>query len=163
MSGAGVDGIPAVMEEFCDSGQNWKGYHLFNEVTGTEAVASAFWQPMRHRLTQMQQRLNAVHYPWLMQAVAVRLFGDPAPIQRDFLLDDVRGLPATQGLASLAHIQVEAEDGYAEAQLDRTTSVGLIRDVHSIRTQRAAQWSQSDEPNTIFARAAFGSTNPDGG
>ncbi|WP_127116153.1 amidohydrolase family protein [Shimia sediminis] len=59
--------------------------------------------------------LNAVHYPWLMEAGAVRFFGDPTPIQRDFLLDEFRGLATAEGFAGSVHIQVGAEDGYAEA------------------------------------------------
>lgn len=43
--------------------------------------------------------LKAVHYPWLMEAGAVRFFGDPTPIQRDFLLDEFRGLAAAEGFA----------------------------------------------------------------
>ncbi|WP_127116144.1 nuclear transport factor 2 family protein [Shimia sediminis] len=58
LDGAEVEGLPAVMAEFCDSGLNWKGYHPFNEITGPEAVATRFWQPLRRSLTRMQRRLD---------------------------------------------------------------------------------------------------------
>lgn len=58
--------------------------------------------------------LSAVHYPWLMAQGVERFFGDPAPIQRDYLLDEYRRDAA--GFAASVHIQVGAEDGWAEAQ-----------------------------------------------
>ncbi|NBD29273.1 MAG: amidohydrolase family protein [Alphaproteobacteria bacterium] len=58
--------------------------------------------------------LSAVHYPWLMAQGVERFFGDPAPIQRDYLLDEYRRDAA--GFSASVHIQVGAEDGWAEAQ-----------------------------------------------
>lgn len=59
--------------------------------------------------------LEAVHYPWLMEAGVERFFGDPTPIQRNYLMDefcaDVRG----QGGVGSVHVQVGAQDGLAEA------------------------------------------------
>jgi predicted TIM-barrel fold metal-dependent hydrolase len=60
--------------------------------------------------------LGAVHYPWLMARGEVRFFGDPAPIQRDYLLPELRADAAAQGFAGSVHIQVGAEDGLAEAR-----------------------------------------------
>lgn len=58
--------------------------------------------------------LEAVHYPWLMAKGQVRFFGDPAPIQRDYLLEDFRA--DAQGFHGSVHIQVGAEDPLAEAR-----------------------------------------------
>jgi len=58
--------------------------------------------------------LNAVHYPWLMETGAVRFFGDPTPIQRDYLLPEFRADAA--GFDASVHIQVGAADPWAEAQ-----------------------------------------------
>ena len=58
--------------------------------------------------------LSAVHYPWLMASGVARFFGDPTPIQRDYLLDDFRR--DAKGFAASVHIQVGAEDGLAEAR-----------------------------------------------
>lgn len=58
--------------------------------------------------------LQAVHYPWLMDP-ATRFFGDPAPIRRDYLLDEFRADAAAQGMAGSVHIQVGAADPWAEA------------------------------------------------
>lgn len=60
--------------------------------------------------------LGAVHYPWLMARGEVRFFGDPAPIQHDYLLPELRADAAAQGFAGSVHIQVGAEDGLAEAR-----------------------------------------------
>lgn len=57
--------------------------------------------------------LSAVHYPWLMAQGAIRFFGDPAPIQRDYLLPEFRKDAA--GFEGSVHIQVGAEDPRAEA------------------------------------------------
>ncbi|MEM6474984.1 MAG: amidohydrolase family protein [Pseudomonadota bacterium] len=50
--------------------------------------------------------LSHCHYPWLMERGVKRFFGDPAPIQRDYLVDDLRvdfaALPVTKSV----HIQV---------------------------------------------------------
>lgn len=59
--------------------------------------------------------LEAVHYPWLMDKGTSRFFGDPAPIQRDYLISEFRADAAAMGFHGSVHIQVGAEDGYAEA------------------------------------------------
>jgi predicted TIM-barrel fold metal-dependent hydrolase len=62
--------------------------------------------------------LNRIHYPWLMERGVVRFFGDPTPIQRDYLvgdfLDDIGDLPVTNSV----HIQVGADssDSIAETR-----------------------------------------------
>jgi len=60
--------------------------------------------------------LNKIHYPWLMERGVVRFFGDPAPIQRDYLvgdfLDDIGDLPVT----SSVHIQVGADSSDSVAE-----------------------------------------------
>ena len=62
--------------------------------------------------------LNKIHYPWLMERGVVRFFGDPTPIQHDYLaddfLDDIGDLPVT----SSVHIQVGADssDSIAETR-----------------------------------------------
>ncbi|MCV6594519.1 MAG: amidohydrolase family protein [Silicimonas sp.] len=58
--------------------------------------------------------LNAVHYPWLMETGAPRFFGNPAPIQRDYLIEEFRR-DANRFRGSV-HIQVGAEDPLAEAR-----------------------------------------------
>lgn len=59
--------------------------------------------------------LSAVHYPWLMARGAKRFFGDPAPIQRNYLPDEFRADASAQGVTASVHIQVGAEDPLAEA------------------------------------------------
>ena len=60
--------------------------------------------------------LKAVHYPWLMAKGEVRFFGDPAPIARDYLLDEFTADAAAHDFAGSVHIQVGAQDGLAEAR-----------------------------------------------
>ncbi len=53
--------------------------------------------------------LGKIHYPWLMARSVTRFFGDPTPIQHNYLvgdfLDDTGDLPVTKSV----HIQVGAD------------------------------------------------------
>ncbi len=60
--------------------------------------------------------LAAVHYPWLETRDQPRFFGDPKPIQRNYLVDEFRETAAKRGFDASVHIQVGAEDGLAEAR-----------------------------------------------
>lgn len=60
--------------------------------------------------------LSAVNYPWLMAKGVERFFGDPTPIQRNYLPDEFCRDAAAQGFTASVHIQVGAQDGLAEAQ-----------------------------------------------
>ena len=57
--------------------------------------------------------LSAVHYPWLMAKGVRRFFGDPRQIQRNYLLEEFRA--DARGFGASVHIQVGAEDAFAEA------------------------------------------------
>ncbi len=57
--------------------------------------------------------LSAVHYPWLMAKGVRRFFGDSRPIQRNYLLGEFRA--DARGFGASVHIQVGAEDAFAEA------------------------------------------------
>lgn len=70
------------------------------------------WIDAHHHLWD----LGAVHYPWLMAKGETRFFGDPAPIQRDYLLQEFRAEATAEGIGASVHIQVGAEDGLAEAR-----------------------------------------------
>lgn len=59
--------------------------------------------------------LQAVHYPWLMDKGGVRFFGDPAAIQRDYLIGEFTHDAGAHGFTGSVHIQVGAQDGYQEA------------------------------------------------
>ena len=59
--------------------------------------------------------LKKVHYPWLMED-AVRFFGDPKPIPRNYLLAEFSADARSQGFEASVHIQVGAEDGFKEAE-----------------------------------------------
>ena len=58
--------------------------------------------------------LAAVEYPWLNETGAVRFFGDPTPIQRDYELPEFRADAAS--FDGSVHIQVGAADALAEAK-----------------------------------------------
>ena len=50
--------------------------------------------------------LNACHYPWLMEKGVRRFFGDPAPIQKDYLAADFRADIGSLPISKSVHIQV---------------------------------------------------------
>lgn len=60
--------------------------------------------------------LSAVNYPWLMEKGVARFFGDPSPIQRNYLLPEFRADAKAEGFGASVHIQVGAADPWAEAQ-----------------------------------------------
>ena len=70
------------------------------------------WVDAHHHLWD----LKAVHYPWLMALNTPRFFGDPAPIQRDYLLPEFRTEAQSMGFSASVHIQVGAENGLEEAK-----------------------------------------------
>jgi len=69
------------------------------------------WIDAHHHLWD----LSAVEYPWLMDRGVERFFGDPSPIQKNYMIEDFRAEAAAQNVRSSVHIQVGAADAYAEA------------------------------------------------
>ena len=60
--------------------------------------------------------LRACHYPWLMARGVKRFFGDPTPIQKNYLIGDFfRDIGDLPVVASI-HIQVGAEENQAVAE-----------------------------------------------
>lgn len=126
--------------------------------------------------------LEAVDYPWLMAKDEVRFFGDPAPIQRDYLIDAFRRDAAE--FNGSVHIQVGAADPWAEAawvqsvadaapdwqmaqvafadltapdigaQLDRLQTLSSVRGVRQI-VGRAAGEDAATGTNSLLADPAF--------
>ncbi len=60
--------------------------------------------------------LRAVHYPWIMAKGEPRFFGDPSPIQRDYLLDEFTNDAKIHDFTGSVHIQVGAADPLEEAR-----------------------------------------------
>lgn len=54
--------------------------------------------------------LDAVHYPWLMARGVRRFFGDPTPIQKNYLATDLLADAAGLPLTGSVHVQVGAAD-----------------------------------------------------
>lgn len=60
--------------------------------------------------------LRAVDYPWLMAEGVPRFFGDPSPIQRNYLIKEFRKDASRHGIKGSVHIQVGAQDPMTEAR-----------------------------------------------
>jgi predicted TIM-barrel fold metal-dependent hydrolase len=54
--------------------------------------------------------LNIVHYPWLATKGIVRFFGDPAPIQKNYLMKDLKLDIGNLPVEGSVHIQVGADN-----------------------------------------------------
>ncbi|WP_170765758.1 amidohydrolase family protein [Ruegeria lacuscaerulensis] len=76
------------------------------------------WIDAHHHLWD----LAAVRYPWLMARGVERFFGDPTPIQRNYLLREFRSEAAPCGIYASIHIQVGAENGLDEARWVQTVA-----------------------------------------
>ncbi len=55
--------------------------------------------------------LDACRYPWLMAKGVRRFFGDPTPIQKNYLVDDLRHDANDYSLDASVHIQVGVAEG----------------------------------------------------
>ena len=62
-----------------------------------------------HHLWDLEQ----VHYPWLMERGVRRFFGDPTPIQKDYLVCDFQYDFGELPVKASVHIQVGAAEGEA--------------------------------------------------
>ena len=60
--------------------------------------------------------LKAVHYPWLMADGVERFFGNPKPIQRNYLINEFKKSAKRHEITGSVHIQVGAEDPLQEAR-----------------------------------------------
>ena len=60
--------------------------------------------------------LRACHYPWLMARGVKRFFGDPAPIQKNYLIEDFFADIGKLPVVSSIHIQVGVEENQAVAE-----------------------------------------------
>ena len=59
--------------------------------------------------------LSAVRYPWLEEKSEMRFFGDPSPIQKDYLIHQFKKDCKPHGFNGSIHIQVGAKDPIKEA------------------------------------------------
>ncbi len=73
--------------------------------------------------------LGACYYPWLMAKGVSRFFGDPTPIQRNYLVDDLRADAREYELAGSVHIQVGVADG---DELEETHWVQTLAERHGL-------------------------------
>ena len=70
--------------------------------------------PVKRRIIDAHHHLwdlDACHYPWLMEKGVPRFFGDPAPIQKNYLVADLRRDASSYELAGSVHVQVGVASG----------------------------------------------------
>ena len=102
--------------------------------------------------------LNKIHYPWLMELGVVRFFGDPTPIQHDYLVGDFLGDIGDLPVTSSVHIQVGAasSDSVAETRWLQSeaqrTPLGIPNAVVAF-----CDLADEDTDKVLDAQAEFGS------
>lgn len=79
-----------------------------------------------HHLWNPVSNAPDIGYKWLKAIGAAKPFGDPTDIQRDYLLDEFLGEPATVRLAASVHLQADGaiEDPVAETRFIQDISTG---------------------------------------
>jgi len=68
--------------------------------------------------------LGTCDYPWLMARGVVRFFGDPAPIQKNYLVEDLRDDASNYELDASVHVQVGVAEGEALKETEWLQQVG---------------------------------------
>lgn len=79
------------------------------EAANPESVSRLAFVDAHHHLWDLQ----ACHYPWLMARGVKRFFGDPTPIQKNYLVDDLLRESRRYRPTKSVHIQVGVKDSHS--------------------------------------------------
>ena len=106
-----------------------------------------------HHVWAPVSRGDDIGYGWLRDVGAMKPFGDPTPIQRDYLMDEFLSEAALAPMASV-HVQTDgalpdpvAETAFAQAEADRCGS--------EVRIVALADLSAPDLEDTLAAHGSF--------
>ena len=75
--------------------------------------------------------LSACHYPWLMEKGVKRFFGDPAPIQKNYLVEDFRSDYGDLNIVKSVHIQVGTNEADAVKETEWLQSCADLKGLPS--------------------------------
>ncbi len=97
--------------------------------------------------------LEACRYPWLMAKGVQRFFGDPAPIQKNYLVADFRQDAADYDLVASVHVQVGVAPG---DELDETAWLQRTGDATGLPSAIVAfcELDSPDAPRRLAAQLA---------
>lgn len=98
--------------------------------------------------------LGACDYPWLMARGVVRFFGDPSPIQKNYLVEDLRDDAGDYELDASVHVQVGVAEG---ADLEETGWLQELGDKHGLPSAIVAfcELDKTDAADQIAAQLAY--------
>lgn len=98
--------------------------------------------------------LQACHYPWLMARGVKRFFGDPTPIQKDYLVADLQADAGDYELEASVHVQVGVAPG---DELKETAWLQSISDAQGLPNAIVAycDLSQSSAAREIEAHMQY--------
>ena len=89
--------------------------------------------------------LGACHYPWLMARGVERFFGDPTPIQKNYLVEDLRHDAADYELAASVHVQVGVAPG---DEVQETAWLQKTGELHGLPSAVVA-FCELDKPDAL--------------
>ena len=75
--------------------------------------------------------LSACNYPWLMEKGAKRFFGDPAPIQKNYFVEDFRSDYGDLNIVKSVHIQVGTDESDAVKETEWLQSCADVQGLPS--------------------------------
>ena len=89
--------------------------------------------------------LEACHYPWLMARGVRRFFGDPTPIQKNYVVEDLLADAADYDLAASVHVQVGVGEG---DELNETAWLQATGDAEGLPSAIVA-FCELDKPDAL--------------
>lgn len=113
--------------------------------------------PAKRRIVDAHHHLwdlQACHYPWLMARGVTRFFGDPTPIQKDYLVADLRDDATDYELAASVHVQVGVAPG---EELNETAWLQKTGDETGLPSAIVAfcELDSPDAPQLLGAQLGF--------
>lgn len=98
--------------------------------------------------------LDNCHYPWLMARGVKRFFGDPTPIQKDYLVSDLRKDAGDFELAASVHVQVGVAPG---DELEETAWLQRVGDKEGLPSAIVAfcELDKPGLPDSLNAQLRF--------
>lgn len=98
--------------------------------------------------------LSACNYSWLMARGVKRFFGDPTPIQRDYLVADLRADAGDYELTGSVHVQVGVADGH---EVRETAWLQETADEHGLPSAIVAfcALEKADAPSVLEQHARY--------
>lgn len=119
--------VAGVMNRFTASDYRFRGVHPFNELQGSDAVASLLWEPLHHSFRHLQRR------PDIFMAGISEIDGTAWTCSMGHLMglfdEDWLGIPATRKMAFLRYAD------FSRVEAGRIVETGFFCDIIGVMKQ----------------------------